>query len=314
MITENGSLNNIPYLQRWWLGIRPRTLPAAIAPVLVGWGIVIDIKPSNFKIPTALVILFCSLLIQIATNLVNDVVDYEKGIDTQDRQGPTRVTQSGLLTPAQVRAGVAVTFGLAAAAGVYLFFIAGWPVLVIGAASILAGISYSTGPFPLAHNGLGDVFVLIFFGFVAVCGTVFVMSGTVPLIAWLSGLSVGGLTVNILVVNNIRDIETDRKAGRKTIPVVFGRLAAEIEYGIFFAVAFLIPEFLLLYHLSQIWILIPLVFLQYGFGVVRAMLSAKDGPMYNKALAKSAQLLLFYSLMYALGLAANVFYSGFTPQ
>ena len=314
MITENERLNSISYIQRWWLGIRPRTLPAAIAPVLVGWGIVIGIKIASFKIFPALVILFCSILIQIGTNLVNDVVDFEKGIDTQDRQGPTRVTQAGLLTPSQVRIGVAITFGLAAAAGLYLFFVAGWPVLVIGAAAILAGISYSTGPFPLAHNGLGDLFVLIFFGFVAVCGTVFVLYGSVPLIAWLSGLAVGGLSVNILVVNNIRDIETDRKAGRKTIPVVFGRLTAEIEYGIFFAVAFLMPEFLLLYHLTQIWVLIPLVVLQYGFGVVRAMLSAKEGPMYNKALAKTAQLLLFYSILYALGLAANAFYSGFTAQ
>ncbi len=314
MSTENDGLNNTPYIQRWWLGIRPRTLPAAIAPVLVGWGLVIGIKSSSLKILPAVVILFCSILIQIGTNLVNDVVDYEKGIDTQERQGPTRVTQSGLLTPSQVRAGVTVSFGLAAAAGLYLFFIAGWPVLVVGAAAILAGISYSTGPFPLAHNGLGDVFVLIFFGFVAVCGTVFVLYGSIPLIAWLSGLAVGGLSVNILVVNNIRDIETDRKAGRKTIPVVFGRLTGEIEYGIFFAVAFLMPEILLLYHLSQIWILVPLVFLQYGFGVVRLMLSAKEGPMYNKALAKTAQLLLFYSILYAIGLAANAFYSGFSPQ
>jgi len=313
MSTEN-DLRNMPYIQRWWLGIRPRTLPAAIAPVLVGWGIVIGTKSSSFKILPALVILFCSLLIQIGTNLVNDVVDFEKGIDTQERQGPTRVTQAGLLTPSQVRIGISITFGLAVVAGIYLFIIAGWPVLVIGAASILAGISYSTGPFPLAHNGLGDLFVLIFFGFVAVCGTVYVLCGSIPVIAWLSGFAVGGLTVNILVVNNIRDIETDRSAGRKTIPVVFGRLAAEIEYGIFFAVAFLMPEFLLLYHLSQIWILIPLVFLQYGFGVVRLMLSAKEGPMFNKALAKTSQLLLFFSILYAIGLAANAFYSVFSPQ
>ncbi|HMD89041.1 MAG TPA: 1,4-dihydroxy-2-naphthoate polyprenyltransferase [Anaerolineaceae bacterium] len=314
MITEKDSLSNMSYIHRWWLGIRPRTLPAAIAPVLVGWGIVIGTNSSSFKIFPALVILFCSVLIQIGTNLVNDVVDFEKGIDTQERQGPTRVTQSGLLTPSQVRAGVAITFGLAAAAGIYLFSIAGWPVLIIGAASILAGISYSTGPFPLAHNGLGDLFVLIFFGFVAVCGTVFVLYGSIPLIAWLSGLAIGGLTVNILVVNNIRDIETDRKSGRRTIPVVFGRLTAEIEYGIFFAIAFLMPEFLLLFHLSQIWILITLVSLQYGFGVVRTMLSAKEGPMYNKALAKTGQLLLYYSILYAIGLAANAFYSSFSPQ
>lgn len=211
------------------LASRPKTLPAAISPVLVGWGIAIGIE--GFQLLPALAALLCAVLIQIGTNLVNDVVDYQKGADTSERLGPVRVTHTGLLTPRQVWRGVFITFGLAALVGLYLVFDAGWPVLVIGGASILAGFLYTVGPYSLTNIGLGDLFVMLFFGFVAVCGTVFVVAGSGPLSAWLSALGVGALVTNILVVNNTRDMETDRQTGRKNIPVLFGRKGGKIEFG-----------------------------------------------------------------------------------
>ena len=208
-------------IHKWLLAIRPKTLPAAAAPVILGWSIANT--TGKFYWSMACAALISALMIQIGTNLVNDVIDFAKGADTLERTGPVRVTQTGMFTAKQVWVGVWVTFGIGALAGLYLMLHAGWVVLVIGLASIAAGIMYTAGPYPLAYIGLGDLFVMLFFGFVAVCGTVFVTSGMLPLLAWFGAASAGALTVNILVVNNIRDIDTDRFAGRKNIAIVFGR-------------------------------------------------------------------------------------------
>jgi 1,4-dihydroxy-2-naphthoate octaprenyltransferase len=191
---------------------------------------------------------------------------------------------------------------LAVLAGVYLTWIAGWPVIVIGLASLLAGAAYTAGPLPLAYNGLGDLFVMIFFGFVAVVGTVFVVSGQVPQAAWWVGAAVGALTVNILVVNNIRDIETDRRARRRNIPVVFGRKIAEWEYALMLGLAFTVPLLLLIRGLSSWPVLLVFLTLPQGVKLLNTLRSGLEGPPLNRVLGQTAQLLFWYSLLLAAGL------------
>jgi 1,4-dihydroxy-2-naphthoate polyprenyltransferase len=297
MSTEKPPLT---FFQRWWIAIRPKTLPAAIAPVLLGWSIALTAGRFNWL--AGLAALLIALLIQIGTNLVNDVVDYSRGADTADRTGPTRVTQTGLLSPRQVWGGVAVTFGLAALAGVYLVFVAGWPALVIGLASLLAGLAYTAGPFPLAYNGLGDLFVLAFFGFAAVGGTVLVTAGSLPPLTWFGATATGVLTVNILVVNNIRDIDTDRAAGRRNLPVVLGRRSGEWEYALMLVTAYAIPPVLICKQVSSFWALLPFLTLPQGIKIWSILRSGVSGQALNPQLGATAQLLLRYCVLLAIGL------------
>ncbi len=286
--------------QRWWLAIRPRTLPAALAPVLVGAALAF--AGGSFRPLAVLAALLGALLIQIGTNFVNDVADFKRGTDNEQRLGPTRVTQAGLLTPRQVWAGAGLAFGLAALAGVYLIFVGGWPLLVIGLLSILAGIAYTAGPYPLAYNGLGDIFVFIFFGLVAVGGTAYVAGGDLPPAAWLAGAAVGGLIVNILVVNNIRDVETDRAGGRTNIAVRFGRAAAETEFALMLALAFLAPLAIAGLGWGSRWVLLAWLALPGGLKLLRTLRGGLAGPPLNAVLGQTATLALRYSLLLALGL------------
>jgi 1,4-dihydroxy-2-naphthoate octaprenyltransferase len=300
IMMQSQNLNALSISQRWILAIRPRTLPAAAAPVILGWSIAFT--TGSFRLGSAIAALVCAVMIQIATNLVNDVVDFDKGADTEERTGPTRVTQTGLLTPRQVWGGVWVTFGIAALAGAYLALIWGWAVILIGALSILAGIAYTAGPFPLAYIGLGDLFVMVFFGFVAVCGTVFVTSGSLPVLAWFGAAAAGALTVNILVVNNIRDIDTDRAAGRKNIAILFGRQVAAWEYAVMVVIAYAVPPVLVCKEIATPWVLIALLSLPQGIKLWSVLRGDQAGLELNPILGKTAQLLLIYSLLFAAGL------------
>jgi 1,4-dihydroxy-2-naphthoate octaprenyltransferase len=300
MLMESPNLESLSLGQRWLLAIRPKTLTAAAAPVILGWGIAAN--TGSFFWGPALAALVSALMIQIGTNLVNDVVDFSKGADTIKRTGPTRVTQSGLLTPKQVWQGVWLSFGIAAIAGAYLTWSAGWLVLWIGLASILAGIAYTAGPSPLAYIGLGDLFVMLFFGFVAVCGTVFVTSGELPLLAWFGAAAAGALTVNILVVNNIRDIKTDKAAGRKNIAILFGRKTAAWEYALMLVLAYAIPPVLVCKELASVWVLLTLVSLPRGINLWSLLRGDQSGPALNPILGKTAQLLLVYCLLFVTGL------------
>jgi 1,4-dihydroxy-2-naphthoate octaprenyltransferase len=291
---------SLSLFQRWWLAIRPKTLPAAIAPVVLGWSIAIN--TGSFNLAAALTALLIALLVQIGTNLVNDVVDFSRGADTAARTGPARVTQTGMLSPRQVWGGVIVTFGLAALAGSYLVLIAGWPALLIGLAALLAGAAYTAGPFPLAYHGLGDLFVFLFFGFAAVGGTVYVTAESIPPVTWVSAAAAGALTVNILVVNNIRDIETDRAAGRCNIPVVFGRQAAEWEYGLMLAIAYAAPFILICLGLASPWVVLSVLALPQGVGIWQKLRRGLAGRELNPMLGKAAQHLLFYCLLLAAGI------------
>jgi 1,4-dihydroxy-2-naphthoate octaprenyltransferase len=297
---EQVSPDRLSFLQRWMLAIRPKTLPAAVAPVVLGWSIAA--ATGRFEWLPALAAMVCSLMFQIGANLVNDVVDFSKGADTNQRTGPTRVTQTGLLTSGQVWGGVWLTFGVAALAGAYLTWQSGWVVLWLGLASILAAIIYTAGPFPLAYHGLGDLFVMVFFGFAAVCGTVYVVSGTLPVTAWFGAVAAGALTVNILVVNNIRDIETDRTAGRRNIAIVFGRSAAAWEYALMLVVAYAVPPVLICKGMASYWALIPLLSLPQGIKLWSILRGDLSGQALNPILGKTAQLLLAYCALLAVGL------------
>jgi 1,4-dihydroxy-2-naphthoate octaprenyltransferase len=287
----------MPRWKIWWLASRPKSLSAAVAPVLVGTAVAL--REGGFQTFPALAALFVGVFVQIGTNLYNDYADYQRGADTTERLGPLRVTQAGLASPKTVRLAALAVFGLAGLVGIYLFLVAGWPVLVIGAAAILAGLAYTAGPWPLAYNGLGDLFAWIFFGFVAVCGTAYVQLNDVPFLAWMGGLTLGALITALLAVNNIRDIDTDRVAGRRTLPVLFGRRGGLIEVGFCFAVAYLIPLLLILFYDQSLWYLFPLLTLPLAIGLLR-FISVTYGRALNHALAGTARLVLWYGLLLSL--------------
>lgn len=284
----------------WLLGARPKTLPAAAAPVLVGTACAY--AAGGFRIAPALAALIGALAIQVATNLVNDVADFRRGTDREDRLGPVRVTQAGLLSPAQVQRGAVAAFAVATGAGVYLWRAAGWPVVVIGLASIAAGVAYTAGPFPLAHNGLGEPFVLVFFGFVAVAGTAWVQALAVPASAWWGGLSCGAFATAILVVNNTRDWASDRRAGRRTLPARLGRRAGVIELGFFLALAHGATAAAVMGGAYPSLAAVALATAWPAWGVWRTVARAEDGPALNRALARTGQVLLIHSALVAAGL------------
>ena len=301
MLENTSATTNKPisYLRRWWLAIRPRTLPAAGSPVLIGFAIAWSV--GKFRWLPALVILACALLLQILANLVNDVGDFQKGTDTSGRLGPTRVTHSGLLLPRQVWLGVGVVIMLAMAGGAYLAWVGGWPVLVIGGAAILGAILYTIGPFSMSDYGTGDLFALIFFGVVSVVGTTYILTGQVYPLSWVGGVGAGALVTAILVVNNVRDIETDRRAGRKNIPVVWGRKAGEIEYLLMLLLAFCVPVLGLILSWADAWLLLPLLSLPRAMQLLRRMQTLPAGPGFNRLLAQTAQLVLFYCVLFSAG-------------
>ncbi len=279
---------------------RPRTLPASTAPVLVGSAAAF--AEGGFRLGPAVAALVGAVMLQVGANLTNDALDFERGADTPDRLGPLRVTLAGWLPARRVKLAAAAAFAVACLCGAYLAIVAGWPVLVLGLASILAAVAYTGGPFPLAHNGLGDPFVMLFFGFVAVCGTAFVQLGRVPMLAWASSAPVGALITAILVVNNVRDIPTDAKAGRRTIPVVFGRRAGVAEYAALLAIAALAPIVLAIVGGASPWVLLPLCVIPWGARLC-GTLAITDGPALNHTLARTALLALAYSALLALGIA-----------
>jgi 1,4-dihydroxy-2-naphthoate octaprenyltransferase len=228
---------------------RPATLPAAIAPVLAGtaaasWAPITSGAAFDFQPGAFVAAMIGAVLIQIATNFANDYADFGRGADSEQRLGPTRVTQAGLVSAGQIRFAIAVTFSAAAGVGIYLIVVAGWPVLVAGGAAILAGYFYTGGPWPYGYHGLGDVFVFVFFGLVAVIGSYFVQVERITWEAVAAALAVGLPVTAILVINNLRDVETDRASGKRTLAVIVGPHFARVEYALLLATAFaLVPIF-----------------------------------------------------------------------
>ena len=285
--------------QVWMMAVRPQTLPASVAGVLTGSALCI--YDGHFRPLAALIALLVALCLQTGSNLANDVFDYERGADARREHGPQRVTQSGLLTPAQVKAGAWVVFFLAALLGAYLTFEAGWVVFWIGLAAIGSAIAYSGGPLPLGYYGLGDVFVFLFFGPVSVMGTYFVQAKVVgPAARWMS-LPVGMIIVAILVVNNLRDIETDRFAGKFTLPARFGQQFAKAEYIVCLAVAFLSMPVLIAARIIPAWGLLTWVSLPLAWRSIRVV-SMQTGKALNAALAGTGQLALIFSILFIIGM------------
>lgn len=294
---------HISKLQAWTLAARPKTLPAAVAPVLVGSALAYE--HGAFSWLPALAALGGALLIQVGTNFVNDLVDYLKGIDTQARQGPQRAVQSGLISTADLKRGAAWVFALAVACGSYLVAVAGWPVAVIGVVSLLCALGYSAGPYPLASHGLGEVFVFLFFGLVAVGGTYYVQALGLSPWALLVAVPVGTLTTAIIVVNNLRDVETDLQGGKHTLAVVLGPQATRVEYAALLLLAYALPVVMLALGWPSAWVLLPWASFPLALWLVRALIRAADGPTFNALLAQTAQLALGFSALFALGLVLS---------
>ncbi|HUH00871.1 MAG TPA: 1,4-dihydroxy-2-naphthoate polyprenyltransferase [Kofleriaceae bacterium] len=288
-------------VQAWLLASRPATLTAALVPVMVGSACAAAL--GGFRAGPAAAALLGAMLIQIGTNFANDVFDYEKGADTGQRLGPTRAAQAGLLSARALRLGLTVVFGLATATGVDRTWVAGWPIGVIGAASILAGLAYTGGPYPLGYHGLGDLFVLAFFGFVAVCGTAFVQLGYVPELAWWASVPVGAIATAILVVNNLRDRHTDVVAGKRTLAVRLGAGPARAQYVALLAAAYAVPLVLAATGRSSAWALLPLASAPLALVLARAVWRA-EGAALNPYLERTAQLLLVHGALLAAGLVA----------
>jgi 1,4-dihydroxy-2-naphthoate octaprenyltransferase len=286
----------------WILAARVRTLPVAFAPVALGAAISYATAPTVRWGPI-FAALAAALLIQIGTNFANDVFDYEKGADNAERIGPPRAVQAGLLTPRALKLGMIVAFGLATALGAYLTVTVGKLIPIIGVASILSGIAYTGGPFPLAYNGLGDLFVFAFFGGVAVVGSVYVGSGQFPLVAFLGAISVGALATAVLVVNNVRDHETDARVKKKTLVVRFGRRFGVVEYCALLVIAFAVPGVMIAVAHASPWVLLSLALLPRALRVASTVAFRTDGPTLTKQLAATAQLLLGHTLLVSLGLA-----------
>ncbi len=288
-------------LRAWILAIRPATLTVGLSPVLVGAAVASSVGATRALAMVAA--LLGAIFLQIGSNLANDVFDHEKGADGPGRLGPLRVTQAGLLKPSAVRGGMVVAFALALTTGIYLTTVAGWPIVAIGLASIASAVAYTGGPYPLGYHGLGDVFVFVFFGLVAVCGTAFVATGGVPLLAWLAAVPVGSLATCVLVVNNVRDRETDLRAGKRTLAVRFGRRFGVAEYVVLVAAAYAVPVLLVAARISGPFVLLPLLTLPIAARLARTVARETDGPTLNRALASTARLLLFFSALFAAGLA-----------
>jgi len=283
----------------WWMAIRVPTLPAAVVPVLVGSAMAVH--DHRFSSVIFIAVLAASILIQIGTNLTNDLADFRKGADTSERVGPIRVTQAGLLSPRAVAAGSVLSFGLAAALGIYLALVGGWPIVAVGAACILAGITYTAGPWPYGYHALGDLICFVFFGLVAVLGTYYLYAHALTPLAWLLSLPVAALVTAILVVNNLRDLQTDQRTGKHTLATIIGRGGARIEYFGLLASAYIIVLIAAARRDAQPWVLLAWLTLPMAARLARE-LGAKQGAALNPVLKATARLHLLFGLLLALGL------------
>jgi 1,4-dihydroxy-2-naphthoate octaprenyltransferase len=285
------------------MAARPRTLPAAVAPVLVGTALAAT--EGTFKPLSFLAALVGAVFIQIGTNLSNDYSDARRGADTEDRLGPVRVTAGGLVPPRQVLVATWVAFGLAVLAGSYLIATAGWELLLVGAASILAGVLYTGGPRPYGYEGLGEVFVFLFFGVVAVTGSYYAQREELTADAFVLAVPVGLIASGILVVNNTRDLETDRRAGKRTLAVRLGRERSRVLFAGMLAVAFLVAPVPWLAGSLSAWLLLCWLSAPLAADVARTVRTRTDGPSLNGALARTGMLQLVFCVLLSAGVLAS---------
>jgi len=302
----------------WLMAARPQTLPAAAAPVAVGTGLAVGTGVGH---PFAALAAFVgAALIQIGTNFANDYYDAVKGADTEDREGFTRVTQSGLIAPETVKRATYLTFAAAVLVGTTLVYVGGLPILIVGLLSVAAGLAYTGGPYPLGYHGLGDVAVFLFFGVVAVTGTYYVQAaavladpfpltvspGALPPIAVVASLPVAALSTNILVVNNVRDMETDAEAGKRTLAVRIGYRWSRVQYVALLALAYLVPVALWIAGPASAAVTLPLLTLPLAVAVARTVCTRTSGEALNPALERTGKLLAAHGLLFAVGLAVGL--------
>lgn len=305
-------MSEVSRKKAWLMAARPQTLPAGASPVIVGTGLALH--DGVFSPLPAFAALLGALLIQIGTNFANDYYDAVKGADTEDREGFTRVTQSGLIQPAEVKRAMVLTFAVAIITGVYLVYIGGLPILIVGLSSVAAGLLYTGGPYPYGYRGLGDLFVFVFFGLVAVTGTYYVQAtaatqplslgippGTLPATAVIASLPAAGLATTILVVNNIRDRETDAKTGKRTLAVMLGYRWSRIEFLVLLGLAYVVPVGV---ALTGYWpVLLVLLTLPLAASLSRTVLTETSGEALNPALETTGKLFAAHSVLFAIGLA-----------
>jgi 1,4-dihydroxy-2-naphthoate octaprenyltransferase len=301
------------------MAARPQTLPAGAAPVVVGTGLALH--AGVFAPLPAVAALVGALLIQVGTNFANDYFDAKKGADSAEREGFTRVTAGGLIEPARVKQAMAATYGLAVVVGLYLVYVGGLPILVVGLSSIAAGIAYTGGPYPYGYRGLGDLFVFVYFGLVAVTGTYYVQAaatlahveplslgipaGTVTTTAVLASLPAAGLSTAILVVNNVRDRESDAAAGKRTLAVVLGYRWSRVEWLALVGLAYVVPVGLSVTPAFGPAVLLALATLPLAAAIARPVLTRTGGEALNPALERTGQLLAVHSVLFAIGIALS---------
>lgn len=287
----------------WVLASRPATLPAAVAPVLVGSALaaVDDV----FRLDAFVVILIAALAIQIGVNYANDLADAQRGADTDNRIGPQRAVASGLITPERMRVGVMAAFGVATLAGLYLIWLGGWVIAVIGVASIVAALAYTGGPFPYGYYGLGELFVFVFFGLAATVGTRYVYDRTAPSGAWWAGVAMGLLASAILVANNVRDEATDRTAGKRTLAVLLGGRANRLLYVAMISGAFASIAAAVVAGALPVWALLSMVAIPRAGLLCRTMLAGTSGPDLIGVLKGTARLQLVFAVLLVAGILAG---------
>ena len=287
----------------WILAARPKTLSAALVPVLTGSAIAFN--DGVFDYYPASLALLCALLIQIGTNFANDYYDFKKGTDNEKRIGFKRAVSSGLIPPETMLWATWLTMGAAFIVGLFLVWHAGWIILLIGVASLICGIAYTGGPFPLGYNGLGDLFVFIFFGFVAVMTTYYVQALEWAMPTFWASIAIGALAVNILVINNLRDSDTDRLTGKRTLGVLFGDTALKLEFSLLCALALAIPPHFFAVEGYNIWVLLPLATIPWMAWLIRRVWIIKNKKDLNPVLESTAAMMAVFGILFSAGLVLN---------
>ena len=287
----------------WLRASRPQTLAAALIPVMVG--VSIAYSDDYFRWDISLVVLLCAMLLQIGINFANDYYDFVKGADNDERIGFVRATSAGLVTPNSMLKATIFTMSTAFLVGLYLVSVGGWIVLLIGLLSILFGVLYTGGPFPLGYNGLGDLFVFIFFGIVAVMGTYYVHALQWSSFTFWASLPVGALAVNILVVNNLRDVHQDILSGKRTLGVLLGEKALKWEYTFLLLLAYTVPLILLTFSEISLWILLPLLSIPLSIPLLNQIWNHDDKRTLNRTLERTAQFMVLYGVLFSIGILLN---------
>lgn len=286
----------------WYLAARPWTLPASLAPIIVGSAVAWH--EGGFHLLTALLALLTALLLQIAANFANDALDFKKGTDTEGRVGPTRITSAGYVSYEGVMRATFIALGLAVLSGLYLVYRGGWPFLLLGVFALVAAVAYTGGPFPISYLGLGEIFVFIFFGLIAVTGTAYLQTGDVTALSLWASLIPGALIVGILIVNNYRDLEGDRIAHKRTVAVRIGPVNTRREYALMLVITAITPLAFWAVGWLDAWALVTVLAWPLLWGLWR-QITTLTGPALNKTLGMTGRVAVVASVLFTIALVLS---------